>query len=213
RVVGADRFDADLPELAVPPGLGALVAEEARQVPELHRLRELVHAVLEVGAAHWRGAFGSQGERPPAPVLECVHLLLDDVRRLADGAREELGGLERGRLDAPVPRALEDPPRSALDRPARAVLLGQHVVRATRGLDLGSHRPASSCRNGFETRSRPSVVMPMWPGWTTVSSSNRSSSPEIERISVPWSAPGRSVRPIEPRNRTSPLKSAPSSSI
>ena len=38
RVVGAQRLETDLPELPVAAGLGALAAEEARQVPEPHRL-------------------------------------------------------------------------------------------------------------------------------------------------------------------------------
>ena len=70
RVVGAERLGADLPELPVAAGLGALVAEEARQVPELHRLAALVHAVLDVGAADRRGALGAQRQRAPAAVLE-----------------------------------------------------------------------------------------------------------------------------------------------
>src|SRR3712207_8175670 len=64
-------------------------AEERLDVPELHRLRALVHAVLEVGAAHGCGALGTQGQRPPAGVLEGVHLLAHDVRRSPDAAREQ----------------------------------------------------------------------------------------------------------------------------
>ena len=118
-VVGADRLGPELPELAEAPGLRLLLAEVAAQVPELHRLGELVHAVLEVGAAHRRGALGAQRQRAPAGVLEGVHLLLDDVGRLAHAAGEQLGGLEGRRLDAPVAGGLEDP-RAASSRPARA---------------------------------------------------------------------------------------------
>ena len=101
RVVGADRLGADLPELPEAPGLRALAAEEAAQVPQLHRLRLLVHAVLEVGAAHRRGALRAQGQRLARPLVERVHLLLHDVGRLADAAREQLGRLEGRGLDAP----------------------------------------------------------------------------------------------------------------
>jgi len=59
RVVGADRLDPDLPELSEAAGLRRLVAVEARQVPEAHGLGQLVHAVLDVGAADRRGALGS----------------------------------------------------------------------------------------------------------------------------------------------------------
>ena len=105
-VVGAKRLGADLPELAEAPGLRALVAKEARQVPELHRLAALVHAVLDVGAADGRGALGTQRERAPAAVGEGEHLLAHDVGRLADAAGEQLGGLEGGCLDALVAGAL-----------------------------------------------------------------------------------------------------------
>ena len=180
-VVGADRLGAQLPELAEAPGLRLLLAVVAAQVPELHRLGQLVHAVLEVGAAHRRGALGAQRQRAAAGVLEGVHLLLDDVGRLPHAAGEELRGLEGRRLDAPVARGLEDRARGSLEVRPRGGLLGQHVVRAARRLGplatsapqlarpapgapilpARSHRPASACRNGLVARSRPSVVSPM----------------------------------------------------
>ena len=134
RRVGADRLGADLVELAVAPRLRALVAEERARVPELHRLRELVHAVLEVGAADRRRPLRAQGEAAPALVLEAEHLLLDDVGGLADAAGEELGVLEGRRLDPPVAGA---PPasraRSVSIRCADGLLLGQRVERSPAG--------------------------------------------------------------------------------
>ena len=67
RRVGADRLGADLVELAEAARLRALVAEVRAQVPELHRLRQLVHAVLEVGAADRRRALGAQRQRCGRP--------------------------------------------------------------------------------------------------------------------------------------------------
>jgi hypothetical protein len=166
----ADRLGADLPELAEAAGLRLLLAEERAEVPELDRLRLLVHAVLEVGADDRRGALGAQRHGAPARVVEGVHLLLDDVGRLADAAREELGVLEDRRLDPPVARGREDPARGLLDRAARGIVLRQHVVRAARRLGPVAHRLARSVRKGLAARSRPRVVMPMWPGWTVVSS-------------------------------------------
>ena len=153
RVVGADRLRPDLPELAVAARLGRLVAEEARQVPQLHRLGQLVHAVLDVGAAHRRRALGAQGHGAPALVLEGEHLLAHDVRGLPHAAREQLGGLERGRLDAPVAGGLQHLPGLALDHLARVRVVGQHVERAARRLDAFAHWDASSRRNGFVARS------------------------------------------------------------
>ena len=188
-VLGAERLGADLPELAVAPGLGALVAEEARQVPQPHGLAELVHAVLDVCPADRRGALRAQGQRASGGVLEGVHLLAHDVGGCADAAREQLGRLERGRLDALIAGALQDRASAVLERRARGGLLAEHVEGAAgrfdavglaqlplvpsgrdvprsagAGGDTAGGRRRSSTRNGFVSSSRPSVVMPMWPG-------------------------------------------------
>jgi hypothetical protein len=63
--------------------------------------------VLGVGAAHAGRALGPKGERAASLVLEGEHLLLDDVRGLADSARENLGVLEDRRLEVAVARAPE----------------------------------------------------------------------------------------------------------
>ena len=138
-IVGAQRLRPDLPELPVTARLGALVAEEAGQVPELHRLAALVHAVFDVGAAHWRGALGAQRQRAPAAVLESEHLLADDVRRGADAAGEQLGRLERGGLDPLVAGAAEDRASARLERLTGDRLLAEHVEGAARRFEL---RPA-----------------------------------------------------------------------
>src|SRR5580700_3332265 len=118
-ILRAERLCAHLPELAIAPGLGALVAEEARQVPETYGLAELVHAVLDVGATDGSGALGTQSQRASGGVLEGVHLLADDVGGSPDPAREQLGRLEDGRLDALIAGALEDRTRSGLQDGAR----------------------------------------------------------------------------------------------
>src|SRR3972149_5714397 len=83
-------------------GLGAVVAEDGAPVPEADRLGLVVHAVLQVGATDGGRALRSPGGLLGAAGLEAVHLLLDDVRRLADAAREQRRLLEHGRLDALV---------------------------------------------------------------------------------------------------------------
>src|SRR5580692_2495456 len=107
-ILGAERLGADLPELPVASGLGALVAKEARQIPELHRLAALVHAMLDIGSACGGGALWSQRQRASGLILEGEHLLAHDVGRLTDPAGEQLGCLERGRLDSLISGALED---------------------------------------------------------------------------------------------------------
>ena len=100
------------------PGLRRLVPEERAPVPEPHRLRALVHAVLDVRAADRSGALRPQRQRPPAHVLEREHLLLHDVRGLPHAAREQLGVLEHGRLEVAVAGALERRRRQAEQRRA-----------------------------------------------------------------------------------------------
>ena len=175
RRVGADRLGADLVELAVAAGLRALVAEERPEVGELHRLRQLVHAVLEVGAADRRRALRPQGDAAPALVLEGEHLLADDVGGAADAALEQLGVLEGRRRDRLVAGAREDRRGGALDPRPGARLLGQHVegpagclvLAAPCGRDLtcggAATAPARPGRDWRRAR-RPSVVVPMWPG-------------------------------------------------
>jgi hypothetical protein len=179
RILRAERLRADLPELPVATGLGALVAEEARAVPQLDRLTALVHAVLDVGPADRRRSLRPQRQRAARGVGEREHLLAHDVRRLAHAAGEQLRRLERRRLDPLVAGALEDAPRACLQCRACLCLLAKHVERAPRRFDLGDAQltdavasgtttawlaERSSARNGFVSRSRPSVVMPMWPG-------------------------------------------------
>ena len=53
-----------------------------------------------------------------------------------DAAREQLGRLQRRRLDPLVPRALEDLPRARLEARAHPRLLAEHVERAARSFDL-----------------------------------------------------------------------------
>src|SRR5207237_2882061 len=183
RGVGAQGLGAYLPKVPVAPGLGALVAEEARQIPQLHGLPSLVHAVLDVGPAHGRRSLRTQRERAAGGILKREHLLAHDVRGLAHAAREQLGRLENGRLDPFVTRVLEHRSGARLKQRARLGLLAEHIKGAPRGFYLGraQRRDAgawasavtwlterSSERNGFVSRSRASVVMPIGPGYTTV---------------------------------------------
>ncbi len=71
-VVDPEDLDAELPVLAVPAGLGALVAERGRDVPDLPGVGRVV---LDVGPHHRGRALGAQGDAPAALVLEVVHLL------------------------------------------------------------------------------------------------------------------------------------------
>ena len=58
--------------------------------------------------------------------------------------------------------------------------------------------------NGLVIRSWPMLEPAPWPQMKPTSSPSGSSFVVIELISVAWLPPGRSVRPTEPANRTSP---------
>ena len=77
--------------LAVPAGLGALVAEGRGRVPGLPGQRRVV---LDEGPHHGGRALGAQGQDPAAAVLELVHLLAHHVAALADAPAEDADVLE-----------------------------------------------------------------------------------------------------------------------
>jgi hypothetical protein len=135
RAGRADGLSPDLPELAVAAALGRLGAEEARQVPELDRLGLLVHPMLQVRAADRSGPLGAKRQRPPAAVIEAVHLLLHDVGRLPHPPREQLRRLKGGGLDPAVAGGAEDPVRELLERAAARRIGREHVECASRGLE------------------------------------------------------------------------------
>jgi hypothetical protein len=59
----------------------------------------LLPALADIGPADAGGEFRPQGQRIPAPVLERVHLLGDDVGGLAERSGEHFGRLEHRHLD------------------------------------------------------------------------------------------------------------------
>ena len=90
----ADRFGAELEELAVAAALRTLVAEHRALVPQA--LRSVVGQVVLDHRAHGAGrAFGTQGQLVAVHrVGEGIHFLLDDVGDGADRAREQAGFLD-----------------------------------------------------------------------------------------------------------------------
>ncbi len=163
RVVRPDRLDGQLPVLPETATLRRRIPVHGRDRVELDRLWLAMEAVLDVCAADRRRRLGTQRQRAAAPVLERVHLLLDDVRARSRGALEERRVLEDRRDDGPV--AVDVAERLGLrdDAAPERLLGGQDVVCATGPLDL---RPARhlcrsarrSARNGLRSSSAPSVV-------------------------------------------------------
>ena len=131
----AEGLDIGLMELPVAAGLRALVPKHRAHRVEPDRLGLHLESVLDIGAQHARRGLGTKRERIPAPVLERVHLLLDDIRLVADSPRKQLGALEQRHADLSIAVCLEDPACRRLDAlPARG-LRRQDVTDATDGLD------------------------------------------------------------------------------
>ena len=83
-VVDTDDFCPDLVELPVTAFLRTLVAEHRADIVEFRDRILGIHLVLNEGAHHWSCSFRTQGHRGAALVAESVHLLFNDVGRLAD---------------------------------------------------------------------------------------------------------------------------------
>ena len=128
--VHADQLGPELPELPVPPLLRPLVPEAVVDVVPAERLGQhpgLVH----VHPQHGRGQLGPERDRPPALVLERVHLV-DDPGPRAEG--EELELLEGRRPDRPVAEAARRLAHAPLDLGARLHLVREEVPGSARSL-------------------------------------------------------------------------------
>ena len=203
--LGRARSRSPRPRPARTGGSGPAAAprpEEARQVPELHRLRQLVHAVLDVRAAHRGGALGPQRERAPAAVVERVHLLLHDVGRLPDAAREQLGRLERRRLDPRGSRPRRgSAPHLRLEHLAARSIVGKHVERARGCLDHWCRLRARAGTGSWPARARASSAPCARGTRSSPARSCRSASRSTPAASASRRPAGRHGRPSPGRAR------------
>jgi len=89
-VLHPEGLSPDLMELPKPARLGALVAEHRADVIDLTEAPLGDKPVLEVGPDHGSRALRAQGETLVSPVLEGVHLLVDDVGPLSDRTKSSV---------------------------------------------------------------------------------------------------------------------------
>ena len=90
----AERFHVELMELAIPTRLGPLVPEHGPHGVQLDGFRMHEETVLDVRAQEPGRRLGPQRHGVATAILKRVHLLLDDVGRLADGPGEQLSTLK-----------------------------------------------------------------------------------------------------------------------
>ena len=153
--------DVDLMELAIASLLWALVAIHRPHAPDPLRTR-VEQRVFDRRAHDRRGHLRAEGEVLPVQLVdEAVHLLLDDVGRLADRAAEERGVLEERRADAAVAVAPRPGAHRLLEALPKLGLVREDVVHPPHRLDgLGhkggrSTRRPSSSRRGQRPRAAP----------------------------------------------------------
>jgi hypothetical protein len=135
----AQELGADLEELPVAAPLRALVAELRPDVEEPDRRRPLLEPVLDVRPRHRGRRLRAQGDVAAALVDEAVHLLADDVGRLAHAADEELGLLEHRGADLAVAVAGEDAASGLVHRGPDRGLRRQEVAGALHPADALAH--------------------------------------------------------------------------
>ena len=136
RAREADRFGAELEELAVAAALRTLVAEHRALVPQAARA-VVDQVVLEHGAHDAGRAFRTQGQLVAVHrVFEGIHLLLDDVGDGADGAREQARLLDDRGHDLLVAVAFQDRFGGVLEQLPQRRVLRQDVVHAFDGDDF-----------------------------------------------------------------------------
>ena len=122
RAGNPEELDADLRELPKAPGLRPLVPELRPDVVQAQRHRTGGEPVLDHGPDYSGRIFRAHRQRAALTVGERVHLLVDDVGRLADGPLEERGVFQHGRADLGVPPRSEGLARDPLRlRPALAL--------------------------------------------------------------------------------------------
>jgi hypothetical protein len=88
--------------LAIPAGLGTLVAENRGPVVEFHGLGQAAHTVLQIGSADGGRALRPERQQVPAAVSERIHLLLYDVGAFANTTYEQAAVLEDWCVNAMV---------------------------------------------------------------------------------------------------------------
>ena len=218
QLADVDDVDVGLGELAEPPLLRPLPAPHLLDLVAAEREGELA-GVLEHVAREGHGEVEVQAQRGiPAAVVarepaDAVDLLVG-VAALAEQPLDRLDGPGLERREAVQLEDLADDVEEVQleEALARAGARGTREIGVT--LVAGAlTRSILAGRGWWPARGRIVVAAP-WPVSTSVESGSGSTTSRSERCIASLSPPGRSVRPIEPANSTSPLtmvRSSPSS--
>ena len=186
-VGGTDRLDRPLPVFAIAAAAGRAVAVHRRDGVRLDRLRLSVEAVFHIRPCDRGRAFRPQRQRPVTPVGERVHLLVDDVGRVARRAAEQGGVLEARGLDRP-PAVEGRELLHGLDELPPAMIGREDVVRPPRRLEASVTEVRSSVRNGFRRARRRASWTARVPGTRRLSAGSVGEHPDRVQQHVPVAA-------------------------
>ena len=153
---------AGLVELALAPQLRALVAEHRPRVPDPRPAGALGQPALDGGAHAPGGVLRAQRDALALPVLEGVHLLLDDVGGLADRALEQRGALDQRGAHLGVAVGGRGAPQRRLERVPRTHVGRQQVDHAAQPRRDGgrAHERGSVDRDRYSPASREAGKSP-----------------------------------------------------
>ncbi len=137
--VEPQRFGVELVELSVTALLWTFVPEHGPRGP--YALRAFVsQIVLDRGTDDAGGRFRTQRQAfTIEPILERVHLVLDDVGDLADRAHEQRCRLDQRHLHVAIPVLRHDIAHCGVELQPQRRRVGQHVVHAAHGLNHAGH--------------------------------------------------------------------------
>ena len=156
-IIRADSLNAHLLQLPIPAMLRPLCTEEWSGVPEFRRKLASIESVLDDEPHDPRRALGTQREGTSAPVLKGVHLLGDDIGRLADPSDEQAGVLEHRQFGVAVSGKGGRPAeRRAHGKEGRS-LLAEVLGHPLWCLEHGHHMPRDGAADAPSLNRRPSL--------------------------------------------------------
>jgi hypothetical protein len=131
-----ENLRIDLVKLTVTAFLGAFPAKHGTDGIEFPDRILGVHLVLDVGPADGCRGLRPQGQLLSFSVRKGVHLFFDDVRVLADTAREQLGLFHDGNADFPVPEIFEQGDGGAFDMLPQLGFTGKDILKPSDQLNV-----------------------------------------------------------------------------
>ena len=160
RIGRAEGLGVHLVELPEAARLGPLVAEHRADGKDLEEPGRMRQVMFNIGSDDRSCGLRTKGNGIAPLVLEGIHLLLNDVGRLAQGAGEEASVLEDGNLDLSVSKGFEQPARFGLHHLPQLYLARKDIFYSpygskghgrlsprTRGAAGGVPRPSQRVRH------------------------------------------------------------------